>query len=159
MCDFKQTIILSHNLVAYPVCGTFICIEGWLIYDLLLFFLFLTNVILKCFLWRNSMEFYHMHSISREKLAISREKLERKSRWLTIVTGLVKPPHSPLDTITGGFSAVFLSYQNLAQLWFSTFSFIWQIAVRFWKVIQSSTIQPGNKVQFFVTIAISVRKF
>ena len=152
MCDFKQTIIFSHNPVAYSVCGMLVWIQGWLISDLLLFFLFLTNVILQCFLWINSMEFYHMHSISREKLA-------RKSRWLTIVAGLVKPPRSPLDTITGGFSAVFLSYQNPAQLWFSTFSFIWQIAVRFWKAIQSSTIQPGNKVQFPVTATISTRKF
>ena len=66
MCDFKQTIILSHNPIAYSACGTFVCIEGWFIFDLLFFFLFVTDVILQCFLWRNSMEFYHMHSISRE---------------------------------------------------------------------------------------------
>ena len=152
MFDFKQMIILSHNPVAYSVCGTFICIEGWFISDLLFFFLFLTDVILQCFLWRNSMEFYHMHSISREKLA-------RKSLWLTIIAGLVKPPHPLLDAIIGGFSTVFLSYQNPPQLWFSIDSFIWQIAVKFWKSIQSSTIEPGKKVQFPVTTTIPARKF
>ena len=105
-----------------PQCGMRdlgIGIRNIIIYNLYI-------IILQCFLWRNSMEFYHMHSISRKKLV-------RKSLWLIIVVGFVKPPRRSTNTFQmtywqctnwkmGIFFFVIME-KNLSFLWENHFLF------------------------------------